>query len=285
MDLSGDDATTGEECGEARAPVITAAFFVDFWGTTEFTEEDDHGFVEESAFGEVIEESGDGLIQWRQEAIFECLKDAAVIIPVLYGPHIGLDDWNTGFDQAAGKEQGLTECMSAVAVADAVGFTVEFKGLGEFSGGKHSEGEALVFGESSGGRVIGERGGVIEGVEERAALVESAEVDSLSEGEGINAEVFAVGVTDDLPRVVFGTEESGMLSGPCERRGHEKCRQIHAAGDAIRAGSEEFAAGGIAGPIIAGGDFVEESTWLKVTGEDMVSGHQVIVITMTECSD
>ncbi|MEY3459938.1 MAG: hypothetical protein RL215_3095 [Planctomycetota bacterium] len=75
-----------------------------------------------------------------------------------------------------------------------------------------------------------------------------------------------------------------MLSRPGERSGHEIGGEVDAAGDAIGAWAEEFAACCVAGPVIAGGDFVEEPAGLKVSGEDMVGGHEVIVITVAECA-
>lgn len=140
-----------------------------------------------------------------------------MIIPVLDRPHVCLNDGYTGFDEPAGKEQGLTEGMPSVAVADGIGFAVEFEGLSEFSGGEHGEGEPLVFGEPSGRGVIGEGGGFVQRFQEGSPLVEAAEVDSLGECEGVDAEVFAVWVTDDLPWIIFWAEEAGVLSGPCER--------------------------------------------------------------------
>src|SRR5436853_609815 len=37
-------------------------------------------------------------------------------------------------------------------------------------------------------------------------------------------------------------------------------------------------AGGIAGPIVARGDLIEESAWLEMARQDMVGGDQVIVV-------
>lgn len=166
QDLTGHDAGTSEECGEAGAPVIAAGIFVDFGGPAEFSEEDHHGLLEQSAVGEVVEESGDGLIEGWEEAIFESLKDAPVIIPVLHGPHVGLNDGDSGFNKPSSEEQGLSEGIPAVAFADGIGFTVEFKGLRQFSGREHGEGKSLIFGEASDGGVACEGGRVVEGIEE-----------------------------------------------------------------------------------------------------------------------
>ena len=71
-----------------------------------------------------------------------------------------------------------------------------------------------------------------------------------------------------------------MLSRPGQRSFHEERRQIDAAGNAVVARPQIIQTGGVAGPIVARGDLVEERTRLLIAGQNVVRGDEMIVLAM-----
>src|SRR5579875_660238 len=81
---------------------------------------------------------------------------------------------------------------------------------------------------------------------------------------------------------MLGSEEASVLSGPGERAFHEKGRQIDAAGDAVVSRPQVVQASRIARPIIARGHFIKERARLRIAGQNVVRGHEMIVLTMRQ---
>lgn len=125
------DAGTGEPAGEGIA-VVFAAEAVEVFGAAlgvgcaaEFGEEEDERVVEETAEIEIVEEGGDGLIDFRGaggEAFFEF----AVLIPAWVEE---LDEADPVFAETAGEETIGGEGALVAGV-----WAVEVEGFGIFRG-------------------------------------------------------------------------------------------------------------------------------------------------------
>ena len=134
---AGFDACAGEPCDEASAVVIAAGAALGEGRAAEFGGPYDEGVVEETALGEVFEESGDGAVDADGDG-WEFGLDVAVIVPVV-GGSLGtapdLDDAGAAFDETACEETAAAEvfgflAVHAVAGAGGVGFAGEVEGFG-----------------------------------------------------------------------------------------------------------------------------------------------------------
>lgn len=119
------EAATGEEDGEDFGPVVASAGSIDFGGAAEFGGDHDEGAVEETAFGEVVDEAGVGLVEVGDLASHGSL-DIVVVVPSAVGDG---DEADAGFDEAAGHEEAHAGFIAAVFVLQFVGFFFEGEGL------------------------------------------------------------------------------------------------------------------------------------------------------------
>jgi hypothetical protein len=155
------DACSGEPAGEGIA-VVFAAEAVKVFGTAlgvgcaaEFGEEEDERVVEETAEIEIVEESGDRLIDFRGaggEAFFEF----AVLIPAWVEE---LDEADPVFAETAGEKAigGKGALVAGVGAVLVEGFGVFGREVGEGGDGAlHAEGELVLFEAGGGGGVAAE---------------------------------------------------------------------------------------------------------------------------------
>jgi hypothetical protein len=68
----------------------------------------------------------------------------------------------------------------------------------------------------------------------------------------VDLEVFLVWIGFDLPWIVFGPKEPGMLSGPNERPIPKECRKSYAGGNSLRRRSQIGCACAVTRPVVTG---------------------------------
>ena len=170
--------------------------------------------------------------------------------------------------------------------AHRVRLALKIERVGEAAGRKNRKcellfiGEALRFGDAVHPLLL-----AIDFPEERLPFSEPADVDSLRQSQGIDAKVRLGRIGGDLPGIVPGPQEAGMLPGPGERAFLEKRRKIDAAGDAVVPRTQVGESGRVTGPVVARGHLVEKAPGLRRPGQDVMRGHQVIVVTVRQGAD
>ena len=116
--------------------------------------------------------------------------------------------------------------------------------------------------------------------EQSGPVAQPADFEAGCQAEAVHAKIGPVRVAVDLPGIVLWAEKAGMLSRPGQRALHEERRQVDAAGNAVAARPEIGVARGIAGPIVARRHLVEKCPRLKMPGQHVVRGDQVVVVAM-----
>lgn len=149
VEVSGFEPTAGRPHCEGVDVVVSSGGFAGFshGGAAEFAAPNDECIFEESAFFEIFDESGGGLIDFAADLI-ECGVEvgvfAAVVVPVGV---VELDESYTAFDHASGEQavvgEGGLSGLCPVQFECVFGFLFE---LGEFRGGDlHGEGSFVGF--------------------------------------------------------------------------------------------------------------------------------------------
>ena len=122
----------------------------------------------------------------------------------------------------------------------------------------------------------------VELLQERTAIVETVDVEPLGRPQAVHAEVGGVRIARDLPGVVAWAQKARVLSRPDQRALHEERRQVDAGRQAVVAWPQMIERRGIAGPIVARRHLVEERPRLRMPGQDVMSGHEVVVFPMRQ---
>lgn len=206
------DACSGEPAGEGVA-VVFAAEAVEIFGAAlgvgraaEFCEEEDERVVEETAEIEIVEEGGDGLIDFGG-GVGEAFFEFAVLIPAWVEE---LDEADPVFAETACEETigGEGALVAGVGAVEVEGFGVLGGKVCEGrDGALHAEGELVLFDASGDGGVAAEGEFVeLDGAEsvERAALEVWGEPVGVTEVE----DGFASGAEGDA--LVVGGEEAAV---------------------------------------------------------------------------
>src|SRR5579875_1850811 len=81
---------------------------------------------------------------------------------------------------------------------------------------------------------------------------------------------------------MLGSEEASVLSGPGERTFHEEGRQIDARRNAVVSRPQIVQGRRIARPIVPRSYFIEESPWLRIARQNVMRGHEMVVLTMRQ---
>ena len=189
----------------------------------ELARDDDEGFFQQAAGGEVVEQGGDASVGRREEGILERLEIALVRVPALDVPHVDLDDRHAGLHQPLGQQERLAEHVAAVAVADPRVFLAEREGPRDLAR-QEERIRLLTLVRERVGRRSAFPGLAMLGdlVEQVAAAVEALDAQADGQGEAFLAEVGAVGVLLDLPGVVLRARNPaccpGQTSGPSIRK-------------------------------------------------------------------
>src|SRR5579859_5534699 len=119
-------------------------------------------------------------------------------------------------------------------------------------------------------------------IQERQAVVQPGDFKSGRQMQTIDSEVGRVRVPGDLPGIVPRTEKSGMLARPGQWSFDKECWQVDAARDAVVAWPEVVETRRIRWPIIARGHLIEERPRLRMAGQDVVRGDEMVVLAMGE---
>lgn len=251
------DPAAGEDDAVAVGPVVASAGGVDARGATEFAHSDDEGTVEEAALVKVFQEGGVGLIGGGDEIVGHAWEDIGVAVPVgelaVVDLVVDVDEADAGFDEAAGEEKGLAECVTTVAIAESILFLRDAEGSTDGFGFEHVDGAVLIGGHRLEGvgaflresRSRGEVG------KEFASAVESSGGDFGREREFIDLEVGEVGVARDLEGVVGCAEEACVLCGENNNVVHD-VRESNVQGDGGFGGEKVMEGGSEAGEIDEG---------------------------------
>ena len=118
--------------------------------------------------------------------------------------------------------------------------------------------------------------------EQRLPVAQTLDFNSLREPQSIRARIGQLRAASNLPGIVSGPEEAGMLAGPDQWAFIKKGRQIDAGRDAVVSRAEMVEGRGIAGPVVARRSLVEKCPRLRVARQDMVRGDQVIVFVVRQ---
>ncbi len=113
-------------------------------------------------------------------------------------------------------------------------------------------------------------------------------VEPLGQGEAVVAEVGAIQVEAELPRVVPGAEEAGILARPGQRALHQSGRQGHAVRDAVAPAAEPVEHGRVAGEVVARRDPIEIARPARIgrlARQHAVDRDQVVPLGMGHRSD
>lgn len=193
-DLAVTESTAGEADAHDVGPVVATIELGELGGASEFSHGDDQRPVEEVAFLQITNKSGDEVIEDREEG-FEAALDTAVggdivsvCVPSSRGSvmaEVECDEGDAGFDESAGHECLLTPGVIGVASVGFGSFEGEVKG---FAGGVATDEFDGLLSELVGG--FHEAGAVdiaadaVEVLEEGATIVNAIEAEAFGELEG-----------------------------------------------------------------------------------------------------
>jgi hypothetical protein len=131
-DLTGPDATAGEEARKYVSPMMPAGSenltrgilparrdWRDLGRAAHFTAHDNHRLVQEAPLLQVIEESAQTPIDRREQFSFEVAKRVLMSVPTA---KINLNHADAGFDESSSDEKTLTPFLATVSIADGRGF-------------------------------------------------------------------------------------------------------------------------------------------------------------------
>ena len=208
------------------------------------------------------------------------LEDCPCVSQVWTIAHVRLDDRHAGLDQPARQQERLAEHRPAVAVADSRVFAVQVEGASDLAREQERIGQLPLVGErvaceatpaaASEARRGSNSRSKSRRCWSRSTLKPSGSVRLSTRKSG------SLGSCRICQGSCFGTEESGVLAGPEERAFHEEGRQHHPARESVRPGSRVIEPRGVARIIVARGDLVEDGARLRVPGQDLVRGVEVV---------
>ena len=173
-------------------------------------------------------------------------------VPGLDDPHRRLDDRHARLDQPPRQQQRPAEQVPAVAVDEARVFAVEVQRPAHLARCRAWRGR-----RPAGRRTRRRAAGTAAWPQQVAAAVQALRVEPVGQGEAVVAGLGSVRVEAELPGVVPGAEEPGVLARPGERALDQAGRQGHAVGDAVAPAAHAVEHGRVAGEIVARGDPVE----------------------------
>lgn len=115
-DLSSLDPSPGKQATESLGMVIAALVGIDFWCPPELRGEDDKGFVEETSFFEVHQESGKCRIE--NSALLRDVHEIGVVgIPSSHGD---LHEVDAVFDESSCEKATLSEGGAPISLFEAI---------------------------------------------------------------------------------------------------------------------------------------------------------------------
>ncbi len=136
---------------------------------------------------------------------------------------------------------------------------------------------------------LGERTKLVSLTGQRAQQVlaglQPLHAEPVGQGQTLDLEVGAVRVALDLPGVVLWSQEPGVLARPGQGAFHQVGWQHDAGRNAVGPGSGVAHSGRVTGVVVARGDLVEERPRLRVAGQQLVSGVQVVVVLVRQGPD
>ena len=109
--------------------MVAASVVVDLRRAAEFAKQHHQSVFEQAPLRQIIEECRNALIERRQQLVPQPWKDVAVTVPVLHMADVGLHDGHPDFDQSTCEKQRLSRHVPAVAIANLIGFAVQFESL------------------------------------------------------------------------------------------------------------------------------------------------------------
>ena len=127
----------------AREFVVTGEQ-TDFGRPPELTSHHDQGLAEQPGVGEVVQESTEGLVGWREEVVPEVREGVSVSIPGFVVAKIDLHKVHAGLDQLSSHQQGPAERVATVAVLNDFGRSSHVEGPADFGVREQRDGTLTV---------------------------------------------------------------------------------------------------------------------------------------------